>query len=222
MSMYGLFVLKIACVIFQNLVTSSKMKWRTQIDTIYYNRMDLWDASYHLQKINVSFECFLKCFWNAFFAILFHCALYLVINYCYVIVYFFQHDDYIFATRRIYGTIFVRSISDAGISKINSLRVDQHLPRLLSVGPRLSYFSSFYETNGKIKKAKRICLGKQRRRLDGQDSRGKLWDRGQRRVLRRVCARVELCPWNHRDQSSFSPYSKAKSFLFTLLIPTTP
>lgn len=51
----------------------------------------------------------------------------------------------------------------------------------LRPGPRLSHFSSFYETNGKIKKAKRICLGKQRRRLDGQDSRGKLRDRGRRR-----------------------------------------
>jgi len=88
-----------------------------------------------------------------------------------------------FVTQHIYSIIFIKSISDAGISKINLLRVDQRLPRFLLVEPRLSYFSSFYETNGKIKKAKRICLGKQRRRLDGQDSRGKLWDRGQRRVL---------------------------------------
>jgi len=134
--------------------------------------------------------------------------------------FFFQYVA--FATRRLMA-IFVRSISDAGISKINSLRVDQCPPRLLSVRPRLSYFSSFYETNGKIKKAKRICLGKQRRRLDGQDSRGKLRDRGQRRVPRRVCARVESVPVESLSVISilFSPYSKAKSFLFTRFISAT-
>jgi len=29
------------------------------------------------------------------------------------------------------------------------------------------------------------------------------------------------CPYNRRDQYSFSPYSKAKSFLFTLFIFAT-
>jgi len=163
---------------FQNLVISCKLERCIRIDAVYFNRIDLQDASSHSQKINNIF------YW-------FYCTLYLICRLCYRI-FFFQYVA--FATRLLYGTIFVRNISDAGISKINSLRVDQCLPRLLSVRPRLSYFSSFYETNGKIKKAKRICLGKQRRRLDGQDSRGKLRDRGQRRVPRRVCARVELVP----------------------------